>query len=628
MCGINGILGEQNPALIRRMNRSLVHRGPDDEGVYSGSGATLGMRRLSIIDLEGGHQPIRNESGSLQIVFNGEIYNYLELRKGLETRGHRFSTQTDTEVILHLYEEKGTETPGLLRGDFAFAIWDEDKKKGFVARDHLGVKPLYYTAFDQKVLFSSELKGVLQDERLSLELDPEALDLYLTFLYIPHPWTIYKNIHKLEAGSYLEYERGEFRVARYWKPPHEQRHLADGREFDEQIYQRLQESVAVRLMSDVPLGAFLSGGIDSTAIVALMSRASSQPVRTFSVGYSDEYAAFNELEFGRLASDYYGTRHHELIVEPNIQETIREVVEALDEPFGDSSAVPTYLVSQATASEVKVVLSGVGGDELFGGYPRYLGALWEAWYRKLPLATRRLLSGLADWTPEIESSRNVGGWIRRFLSHPEDAPSDRYRRWVSFNSGAERRGLYTKEFFNRLTCPDRDEIYFSGLFLPVQNRELVEQAMYVDLMSYLVNDLFLMADQMGMFHSLEIRVPLCDHRLAEDLIQRPWQRKIGPFTLKKLMKRILRKELPPEILKRKKQGFMIPVGLWMKKELRPMLEHYFSEDRLRRQSIFDPQQVKRLLQAHISGKARNTNQLWGLLIFQLWHERMERRLVS
>ena len=628
MCGINGIFGEPNPALVRRMNACLSHRGPDDQGVYSSSGGTLGMTRLSIIDLSTGHQPISNETGDLWIVFNGEIYNYLSLREELEGRGHRFTTRTDTEVILHLFEEKGSETPKFLRGDFAFAIWNEREQKGFLARDHLGVKPLYFTAVDGQVIFSSELKAILQEERLSLQLNPDALDLYWTFLYIPCPWTIYKNVFKLPPATYLEYEKGEYKLTQYWKPPVDQVSEGSAEEMEEQIYSRLRESVEIRLMSDVPLGVFLSGGIDSSSIVALVSRSSSDRVKTFSIGYGKKFASFDELEFGRWVSDYYGTEHHEFVVQPDIQRTILEVVEALDEPFGDSSAIPTYLVSQQTAGEVKVALSGVGGDELFGGYPRYLGALWDTYYRGLPLPLRKLFSRMSTLIPERESSRNIGGWARSFLSHPEDSPLDRYRRWVSFNSKEDRQALYCKEFQGRLTSRDQDERYFSELVQPVRDWNPVDQVFYVDPVSYLVNDLLFMADQMGMAHSLEIRVPFCDHLLLEDLIRHPWQRKFGPFTLKKLLKKILRKDLPSRILSRKKQGFMIPIGTWMREELRPMFEDYLSPQRLDRQGIFDSKQVHALFQEHLSGKVRKTNQLWGLLVFQLWYEKMERRLTG
>jgi len=628
MCGVNGIFGEQNLALVERMNECLSHRGPDDQGVYSNSGATLGMSRLSIIDLFTGHQPISNETGDLWIVFNGEIYNYLSLREELEGRGHRFSTRTDTEVILHLFEEKGPETPKFLRGDFAFAIWNEREQKGYLARDHLGVKPLYYTTVGGKVIFSSELKAVLQEERLSLQLNPDALDLYWTFLYIPCPWTIYQNVYKLPPATYLEYEKGDYQLIQYWKPPVDQVSEGSAEDIEEQIYSRLRESVEIRLMSDVPLGVFLSGGIDSSSIVALVSRSSSDPVKTFSIGYGEKFASFDELEFGRWVSDYYGTEHHEFVVQPDIQRTILEVVEALDEPFGDSSAIPTYLVSQQTAGEVKVALSGVGGDELFGGYPRYLGALWDTRYQTLPLALRKLFSRMSSVIPERESSRNIGGWARSFLSHPEDSPLDRYRRWVSFNSKEERQALYCKEFQGRLTSRDQDERYFNELAQPVRDWNPVDQVFYVDLVSYLGNDLLFMADQIGMAHSLEIRVPFCDHLLLEDLIRHPWQQKVGSFTLKKLLKKILRKDLPSKILSRKKQGFMIPIGTWMREELRPMFEDYLSPQRLDRQAIFDSQKVNALFQEHLSGRVRKTNQLWGLLVFQLWYEKMERRLTG
>ena len=296
------------------------------------------------------------------------------------------------------------------------------------------------------MIFSSELKAVLQEGQLSLQLNPDALDLYWTFLCIPCPWNIYKNVYKLPPGTYLEYEKGDYQLVQYWEPPVDRVSEGSAEDIEEQIYSRLRESVEIRLMSDVPLGVFLSGGIDSSSIVALVSRSSSDPVKTFSVGYGEKVASFDELEFGRWVSDYYGTEHYEFVVQPDIQKTILEVVQAMDEPFGDSSAIPTYLVSQQTAGEVKVALSGICGDELFGGYPRYLGALWDTRYRGLPLALRKLFSRMSTVIPESESSRNIGGWARRFFSHPEDVPLDRYRRWVSFNSKEERQALYSKEF--------------------------------------------------------------------------------------------------------------------------------------------------------------------------------------
>ena len=628
MCGISGIFGEENRALVEAMNQCVSHRGPDDVGLYCGERVTLGMRRLAIIDLQTGHQPITNEEGDLWIVFNGEIYNYLELREDLEDQGHLFSTETDTEVILHLFEEEGAQTPRFLRGDFAFAIWDERRQKGFLARDQLGVKPLYYSSFGQKLVFSSELKALLKEERLSLPLDPEALDLYLNLLYIPCPWTIYRNIYKLPPGCYLEYEWGEYRISRYWRPPTQQLFEGDQELFEKQIYARLQEAVDVRLKSDVPLGVFLSGGIDSSAIVALMSQSSTKPVKTFSVGYGEKFRSFDELKFSRFIADYYGTEHHEFIVEPDICQTIFEVVQQLDEPFGDSSAIPTYLVSQQTAQHVKVALSGIGGDELFGGYPRYLGAVWQTHYQKLPLVLRRCFDCLESLIPDQESSRNLGGWARRFLSHPEESPFELYCRWVSFNSTEEKRVLYTNDFLEQMSSVDGDTAYFTQVVQPVSDWNPVDQAFYVDLASYLVNDLLFLADHMGMAHSLEIRVPFCDHLLVEDLICHPWQRKMGPFTLKKLLKRILKNRLPSEIVRRKKQGFMVPIGTWMKNELRPLFEDYFAPGRLRRQGIFDSKRFGELFQAHLSGKVRKNDQLWGLFVFQLWYEKMGKRITG
>jgi len=610
------------------MNDQLLHRGPDDAGVYCAAGASMGMRRLSIIDLAGGRQPMSNETGDQWLVFNGEIYNHLELRRDLKRRGHQFSTKSDTEVIVHLFEELGREAPKSLRGDFAFAIWDEKARRGFLARDHVGVKPLFYTVAQDRLIFASELKALIEDGRLSLEIDPVALDLYLTFLYIPAPWTIYKNIFKLPPGSLLEFHGGEYQISQYWKPPTDQQLGSERRDLDQRIYQRMKESVAIRLMSDVPLGVFLSGGLDSSAIVSLMSEVSSSPITTFSVGYGEAFSSFDEISFGRSVAQSFGTEHVELMVKPDIEETIRKVVDVLDEPFGDSSALPTYLISEQTAGSVKVALSGVGADELFGGYQRYLGMVWNNKYAALPLPLRKIFATLAPRNPPGHSSRNVWGWLSRFLASPESSSFERYQLWMSFNEKQERKALYHQDWLAGHSSLEQDHHYLERIARNVEFQDPVDQALYTDLLSYLPNDLLFIADHMGMANSLEIRVPFCDHLLLEELIRLPWKEKMGIFTLKAIPKRILKDRLPASIVRRKKQGFMIPIGEWMRHELQPLFSRYLSPERLNRQGVFSADTVGRLFEEHLSGRIVRTNQVWGLFVFQLWYEKMGGRLTG
>jgi asparagine synthase (glutamine-hydrolysing) len=620
MCGIAGVFGERNPELVGRMTQAMLLRGPDDEGHYVGEGVSLGMRRLSIIDLSTGHQPISNEDGTLTIVFNGEIYNYLELRADLLARGHQFTTRTDTEVILHLFEEKRAETPAFLRGDFAFAIWDSRASEGFLVRDHLGVKPLYYAPGPGRVVFASELKALMKDGRIVRDLDPHAVDAYLTLMYVPAPLTAWRNVYKLPPGSMLKYTRSGYSIARYWAPPKDVPAPRRQEEFQEAISERFREAVAIRLMSDVPLGVFLSGGMDSSSIVAMMRRSGVERIGTFSVGYGPGFSSFDELEFSRQVARHFATSHHELVITPDIRKTAVEVVTAMDEPLADSSAIPTFLISRETAKHVKVVLSGIGGDEFFAGYPRYLGAVWAGYYERVPRAVRQGLARLAPWVPEQESSRNIGGWLRRFLAEAVAPPLDQYCRWMTLFSPAERSRLCTPEFRMR-TAGRGDGDLLLRLGRETQARDLADQVCYIDASSYLVDDLLYMGDRMSMANSLELRVPFCDHRLAEELIRTGWRQRMGPFSLKRLLKRIMRHDLPRATLTRKKQGFMIPVGAWMKNELLDLLRNYLAPDRLRRQGMFEPSEVQLLLDSHLSGRARKTNQLWALLVFQMWSEK-------
>ena len=629
MCGIAGVFGESDPLAVRRMTQALAHRGPDQQGIYAGRQAVLGSRRLAVIDLEHGNQPLSNEDGSLRMVFNGEIYNHPQLLIDLQSRGHRLASRCDSEAIVHLYEEQQSQTPCHLRGDFAFAVWDEKRSTGFLARDRMGVKPLYFAPIGPgRLAFASELTALLCHPEIGFEVEPTALDLYLSTLSVPAPWTICRNVFKLPPGCSLHYDAatGEHRVERYWTLPAEigsAPELSD-RELQQRVLQLLSESVRMRLVSDVPLGVFLSGGIDSSAIVALMRRHTAGPVRTFAIGYPKAYSAFNELEYSRLVARHFQTEHHEIIVQPNIEETIHGVIEAMDEPLGDSSAVPTYLVSRETRRHVTVALSGVGGDEVFAGYPRHLGLAWQSLYQRFPVPFRRAAARFAPRIPERESSRNLGSWLKRFLQSADKEPIEQYRRWMRFCAPGQRRRLYSPSMSRQLQVDDADAQLFERRLAGAGHRQPLDQALYSDLTGYLTDDLLVLADRMSMAHSLEVRVPFCDHRLVEEMIRQRWQRKMGYFSLKRLLKRSLRGELPAAVLKRPKQGFMIPVGAWMKRELRPLFEDCFSKERLTGQGAFNPSAVASLFEAHLEGSQRWTHQLWGLLVFQLWCEKVDR----
>ncbi len=628
MCGIAGVFGESDPSAVRLMTRALAHRGPDHQGIYAGRQAVLGNRRLAVIDPQHGNQPVRNEDGRLHLVFNGEIYNHPQLLIELQARGHRLASRCDTEAIVHLYEEQQSCTPCRLRGDFAFAVWDEKRSSGFLARDRMGVKPLYFAPIGRKLAFASELTALLCHPDIGFEVEPIALDLYLSSLAVPAPWTICRNVFKLPPGCSLQYDAasGEYRIERYWRLSPEVGQASDlsNQDLRQRALELLSESVRMQLVSDVPLGVFLSGGIDSSAIVALMRRHSAGTVRTFSIGYPEAFSAFNELEFSRLVARHFQTEHHELVVQPDIEETIHAVIEAMDEPLGDSSAIPTYLVSRETRRHVTVALSGVGGDEVFAGYPRHLGLAWQSLYQRFPRPLRRAAARLAPRIPEQESSRNLGSWVKRFLQSADKDPIEQYRCWMRFFSPQQRRRLFSPSMSRQLQVEDADERLFRKRLAGIGHRQPLDQALYSDLTGYLTDDLLVLADRMSMAHSLEVRVPFCDYRLVEEMMQQSWQRKMGYFSLKQLLKRSLREELPAAVLKRRKQGFMIPVGAWMKRELRPLFEDCFSSGRLKRQGAFDPSAVRSLFEAHLSGSQRWTHQLWGLLVFQLWCEKVDR----
>ena len=630
MCGICGFAGLDDEQLLRRMTSSLAHRGPDEEGFFlarsnemRAGGIGLGIRRLKIIDLQTGSQPVFNEDKSIVIVYNGEIYNFLDLRGNLERKGHRFYTKTDTEVIVHLYEEYGIDCAKYLRGMFAFAIWDSKNQRLFIARDQIGIKPLYYMEFNSSLLFASELKSILQYEKIHRQTNLQALDLYLTYLYIPAPLTIFDKIHKLLPGHYLLWENGKIKIGKYWGleiQPSAISHQPSGEKvYIEQLKDLLEGTIKSHLISDVPLGAFLSGGLDSATVVALMSKLTNQPVKTFTIGYGLKDTAFNELEKARLVAKKFGCEHYEYILEPKVIELLPELVKYFDEPFADSSMIPTYLVSKVSREKVTVALTGIGGDELFGGYPRYLGAKISLLYEKSPLFFRQIASLLGKNLPETGGSRDWSGRIRRFLLAGTIPFPERYKNWVSFLDTELKDRLYTEDFKFRVQSPKSELDYYFNLL----DEKILEKIFYVDLKTYLVDDLLCMADRMSMANSLELRVPLCDLNLIEFFARTPFSLKVHGFTFKYLLKRAMAKILPEEILQQKKMGFMIPLNRWISEEMNPLIEEYLSEDTIKKRGYFKPEGIRWLLEQHRLRKRNFADQIYALLILEVWHRNYE-----
>lgn len=630
MCGICGYVGQVEAGLLERMLITLRHRGPDETGSFQAEGVGLGVQRLSIIDLAGGQQPLANEDGSLWIAFNGEIYNYRELRADLLAKGHRFRSASDTEVILHLYEEQGEGCLHRLRGMFAFAIWDSSRQRLFLARDRVGIKPLYYVERNGRLLFASEMKSLLAWEGCPREIDPTGLDLFLHFLYIPSPYTIFRGIRKLPPGHRLILQGGSCQVEPYWDLSFPRERPLREEEYRERCRQLLREAVACHLVSDVPLGAFLSGGMDSSTVVALMSQLSSGPVKTFSLGFEGE-RSYDEMDYARAVAERFGTDHHELRVKPEVIELLPQLVWHLDEPFADSSLILTYLVSRETQRHVKVALSGIGGDELFGGYPRYLGLKLFRYYAGVPAPLRcRWLPWLAGYLPESTGSRNLPGRLKRFLRAGALSPEEGYLRWISFaevgpfSLAALPPPSSKAEAAQGLSASARDDLGPYGLhrafLVDGPATEMLDKALYLDVKTYLSDDLLMMGDKMSLASSLELRVPLCDHLLLEFAASVPPELRIKGWRLKGLLKEVVSGMLPPEILGRGKQGFMLPLGRWLRGEMKGFVLDLLSPERIRSRGYFEPDRVRWFLDQHFSGRRNFADQLFALIVLELWHQ--------
>lgn len=618
MCGIAGIVdgaGETAAAVrggaetVHRMCEAMIYRGPDDEGIFVKGGAALGMRRLSIIDLPGGHQPVFNEDRTVWIVFNGEIYNFRELRRDLESRGHRFYTHSDTEVIVHLYEDLGADCVQKLRGMFAFALYDERRRRLLIARDRLGKKPLHYALLNNQLLFGSEIKAILAAApELAGVINPDALLQYFYFGYIPDPLTAFASIKKLSPGHLLDFENGNLTVRKYWDlPAYGTYSPSSEEECLQELEARLDEAVRIRLIADVPLGAMLSGGTDSSTVVALMARNMSSPVKTFAIGFKQ--ADFNEASYARIVAEKFGTEHRELILEPNVMETVETLTRSLEEPFGDSSMLPTYYVSCLARQHVTVALSGDGGDEAFAGYERYRIHLHDRSYKWIPPWVGSLYRGhIHALIP-----RDFPG---RSLAYSISLPwQDRYAEGISFQPFQRQMGVLEPDFAGSSQPLNS----FRALLDDAPASDPLGRVLYLDSKTYLPGDILTKVDRMSMLTSLEARVPMLDHIFLE------WVTSLAPrwkmrgnhqkYILKKLAERV---GVPSAALNRPKQGFALPLVHWIRRELKDLILTVMLEPRTLQRGYFNPRGLRRLLDEHFNERRDHSARIWRLLMFELW----------
>jgi asparagine synthase (glutamine-hydrolysing) len=648
VCGITGAAwtAEARPLdrdSLSRMLTAIAHRGPDDSGEYwssalgengmpaGGSGCALGFRRLSIIDLATGHQPLSNEDGTIWIVFNGEIYNYRELRPALEQRGHRFATSTDTETIVHLYEEYGDDCVRHLRGMFAFAIWDDRKKRLLIARDRLGKKPLFYHHDGKRLIFGSELKAVLQAPDVPREVAPESVDLYLTYQYVPHPRSILRGVSKLSPGHLAVFEKGRLDVRRYWEPPYstdfDRSQLAepeltesDGWSADkwrDYLRKTMTEAVRLRMRSDVPIGAFLSGGIDSTITAGLMQSLSPHPIHTFSIGFP--IAKFDERAYARQAAGHLKTNHHEYLVEPSALESMPRLCWHYDEPFGDSSAIPTMYLAEVTRREVTVALSGDGGDELFAGYPRYQAVQLAGKIDRLP-GFVRTMAAWPIWQrlPAPRGQRSLMRRAKRFAAGLAEPPELRYFKWIGMFDRDRRQDLYSAGFQERVGRFDSAE-FLLECYRACPERDFMTRTTCVDVLSYVPCDILTKVDIATMAFSLEARCPFLDHHVVELAARMPIDLKFRDGRGKLVLIETFKDLLPGSIQTRSKMGFGVPIDHWFRGELRSMLQDVLLDSRTLSRGYFRPEAIRLLIDQHQTGKWDHSYRLWTLICFEQWH---------
>jgi asparagine synthase (glutamine-hydrolysing) len=617
MCGIAGQVmhgGSVDPILIERMCSAIEHRGPDSRGVYVDGEVGLGIQRLRIIDLETGDQPIFNEDRSVAVVLNGEIYNYRELRERLVHSGHTFRTLSDTEVIVHLYEEQGPECVSSLHGMFAFALWDGRRRQLLLARDRVGKKPLFYSHRGGALTFASELQGLLQNREIPRDLDHQALDCYYAYQYVPAPLSAFRAISKLPPATRMIYRDGVTHQERYWQLRYSPKRLVtDPRELHEEIRATFEAAVRRRMVSDVPLGAFLSGGVDSSAVVAAMARNSSVPVKTFSIGFGQD--SFNELPYARQVAEQFATDHHEFMVEPSAIEILPKIVRHYGEPFADSSAIPSFYLAELTRRHVTVALNGDGGDESFGGYHRYVRGRW---FEELPAGLRRMIAAGARLVPAAAESRSNRNRIRRVGRLLSLSPAQRYADRMSYFDSAAREDLYTLEYKDAIG----DSLAAGIIQSPwdaASGLPSIDVMLKTDVETYLPGDLLVKMDIATMAYSLEARSPLLDHQVMELAATLPAELKLRGAEKKIVFRDALTPWLPRPLLDRTKMGFGVPIGDWFKGELRGYVEDVLLDPGTMARGYFRPEHVRQMLCRHFENTADESPRIWALMVSELWH---------
>lgn len=624
MCGITGFVHNgaraTDRSILERMNAALAHRGPDDDGFYLDDSAALAMRRLSIIDVAGGKQPIHNRDRTKWIVFNGEIYNFQQLREDLERRGHEFYTQSDTETVIHLYDQYGRACLEHLRGMFAFAIWDTAEKSLFLARDRVGKKPLLYSLLPNgDLIFGSEFKAVLEHPSVSRDVDREAIDSYLSYLCVPAPITAFQSIRKLEPGHWLTWKDGVIETKRYWQPDFSRKIKISESEAIEETTRLLREATEMRLISEVPLGAFLSGGVDSSIVVALMARASEKPVKTFSIGFEEQ--DYSELKYARRVAEHVGADYNEFIVKPNALDVLPLLVDHYGEPYADSSAIPTYYVAKETRRHVTVALNGDGGDESFAGYERYAAMKLAERYRRIPELVRKpFIERALSLLPSSELKRSRVRDAKRFIRAASLPTAERYFRWITAFDHSAKSEIYTSEFAADVSGL-RASRSVDKWFASANGSGVLDAALLADQMTYLPNDLLVKVDIATMANSLEARSPFLDHKVIEFAASLPASMKMRGFQTKSLLKKVAARLVPREVVYRRKMGFGVPIGKWFREEMKGFVREVLLSERSLTRGIIKPAVLRQYVEEHTSAKRDHSFQLWAFLMLELWYQR-------
>ena len=626
MCGICGIFGNFDDRLISEKNimemlRSIYHRGPDDQGFFKDRGVMLGVRRLSVIDLKSGRQPMTNEDRTVWIAFNGEIYNFIELRRSLEKKGHIFTTQSDTEVILHLYEDYGVDCVNRLNGMFAFCIWDKKKSRIILAKDRFGMKPLYYTMMNDHIVFASELKSILCFPGIEKKIDFFALDNYLNLEYIPSPRTIFKNIYKLPAAHVLVYKDGNATVKRYWTLEVKNNiKFVDESNAKEILLTALKKSIKRHFISDVSLGVYLSGGIDSSSIVALAKKMFPGRLKTFSIGF--EESSFDESKYSKKVSESFDTEHnHRFFSAKDIGHVLPNIIQMLDEPLADGSILPTYMLSKFSKEHVTVALSGDGADEIFAGYPTYQAHAFMEYYKKIPhFIRRKVIEKLINKIPTDHRNFSFDYIAKRFISGSNiDRPIDRHIFWMGAFDEDSKDCLYRRSLKDEIADTGSSNLQMDSLFNLGQEPDNLTLLQKFDISSYLENDILVKTDRASMMNSQEVRLPYLDHELVSLVFSLPSHLRLRGFRTKYILKQSMEKHLPKSIINRKKKGFGMPIALWMKSQLRDHIFDMMSASNIKKQGLFNYKYVNRLLEDHLTNKVDNRKKIWTLFMFEAWY---------